>query len=60
MKSIKQHEHPEGRRKNIALTNKVLSMAVLTLVLLIFLAGVTSVLVLHVWPDLFGRIFSFG
>ena len=56
MQSNKQHKYPEERRDNFAEKNKKLAMAMLVLVLMIFLAGVTSVLVLHLWPDLFGQI----
>jgi hypothetical protein len=56
MRSNKQHEDPGGRRDNFAEKNEKLAMAMLVLVLMIFLVGVTSVLALHLWPNLFGRI----
>jgi ABC-type uncharacterized transport system involved in gliding motility auxiliary subunit len=42
-------------RDEFAEKHKKLAMAALIMVLMVFLAGVTSVLVLQAWPDLFEK-----
>ena len=56
MRSNEQHEFPDEHRKDIADKTKLFSMVMLALILMIFLAGVTSVLALFLWPELFGRV----
>ena len=60
MQTIKEQKDPEGVPDTFPEKNPKLAMTILALVLLIFLAGVSSVLVLQKWPEIFGRmLFSF-
>jgi flagellar basal body-associated protein FliL len=45
---------------NFSVKNKGLSMVMLIIVLIIFLVGVSSVLALYLWPDMFGHFLFFS
>lgn len=61
MRSNKQQVDSGSGQDDFAEKHKKFAMALLVLVLMIFLAGVTSVLALQMWPDWFGHIlFSFN